>query len=180
MGAVIIFLGVTSFVSNKANQTLQRNMEKQKSELAKLQAEQNNLTQEKEKLKQEIKQQNKTIEEQKKKLEAKAKIKTRVAGATNVRPVQNGCEAYRGLISQYDWNVDQALTICQKESGGNTNALSRTADRGLFQVNQVHRAKVNGNLDALFIPATNVKIAYQIYSNAGRSWRPWMCCPFLW
>lgn len=50
----------------------------------------------------------------------------------------------------------------------NTNG---TIDRGLFQINSIHIARVDGNLAALFDPATNVRVAYAIYSEQG--WCPW-------
>jgi membrane-bound lytic murein transglycosylase MltF len=92
---------------------------------------------------------------------------TATTKATNV-------EQWRPLVSKYFGSkTDEALRIMACESGGNPNALSHTQDRGLFQINQCHRAKVGGNLNALFDPETNVRVAYQIYG--GVSWRPWVC-----
>lgn len=84
-----------------------------------------------------------------------------------------GCEAYRGLVAQYNWNVNIALAVMKAESGCNPGGPpSPTCDRGLMQVNCVHSAAVGGNLDALYDPATNMRVAYAIYTGAG-GWTPW-------
>jgi soluble lytic murein transglycosylase-like protein len=88
--------------------------------------------------------------------------------------IGGNCESYRSLVSQYAWNVETALRVMQAESGCNPNALSSTSDRGLMQINWVHSAKVGGNLDALYDPATNVAVAYQVYQGDG--WRAWSVC----
>lgn len=84
-----------------------------------------------------------------------------------------GCEQYRPLVSQYGWNVDQAMVVMSRESGCRTTAVSPTNDHGLFQVNATyHLAKVGGNLNALYDPATNIRIAYGIYAARG-NWSAW-------
>lgn len=40
-----------------------------------------------------------------------------------------------------------------------------------MQVNSVHADRVGGNLAALLDPVTNIKVAYEIYSEQG--WCPW-------
>lgn len=84
-----------------------------------------------------------------------------------------GCVHYQNLVAQYGWDTRTALAVMQAESGCNPGAISHTCDRGLFQVNCVHSAKVNGNLDALFDAETNVRVAYQIYQGCS-CWRPWV------
>lgn len=81
------------------------------------------------------------------------------------------CNNYEELFQQYDWDINIALAVCQAESGGDPNAYSSTHDRGLMQVNPVHRAKVGGNLNKLYDPVTNIEVAWQIYSDAG--WSAW-------
>lgn len=87
------------------------------------------------------------------------------------------CADYRGLVAQYAWNVDVAMAVMQAESGCNPirdNAgLNRdgSVDYGLFQVNSVHAAMVGGDLEKLRDPATNVRIAFAVYSGSG--WRAW-------
>ncbi len=92
------------------------------------------------------------------------------------KPISTNCADYSGLVSQYDWDVRTALAIMRAESGCDPNATNRanyngTVDRGLFQVNSIHSAKVNGNLDSLYNASTNVSVAYRIYLGSG--WRAW-------
>jgi hypothetical protein len=86
------------------------------------------------------------------------------------QPAQ-GCEAYRNEFAKYSWNVDMAIAICKAESNGNTNAISSTADRGLMQINYIHADMVGGNLNALYDPVTNIRVAASIYG--GRGWNAW-------
>lgn len=86
-----------------------------------------------------------------------------------------GCEAYKHLIAQYDWDLQVATAVMRAESGCNPTATNKanrngSVDRGLFQVNSVHKAKV-GNLDDLYDPATNIRIAYRVYLGSG--WKAW-------
>lgn len=97
------------------------------------------------------------------------------AGATSPSVVYGGggnCESYRGLVSQYSWNVNIALAVMQAESGCNPTASSPTCDHGLMQVNCVHRAAVGGDLSLLNDPATNIRVAYGVYAGAA-GWSPW-------
>ena len=93
-----------------------------------------------------------------------------VAEVAKPTPQLQGCDAYRNLISQYSWNVTTAVAICKAESGGDTNALSETCDRGLFQINCVHADMVT-SLDDLYNPTTNISVAWRIYSANG--WSAW-------
>lgn len=118
------------------------------------------------------------LQEQQQEIE---KLKQENARLTAIRASRNAvvarvglstnCNDYRSLVAQYDWNVSIAMAVMQAESGCNPSAHSPTADRGLMQINQVHAAKVGGNLNALFDPATNVRVAYQVYQGAG--WSAW-------
>lgn len=85
-----------------------------------------------------------------------------------------GCEAYRSLVSQYDWDVHIALAVMEAESSCRADATNSntngSVDRGLFQVNSVHSDMVP-SLGQLFDPATNVATAYRIYTGSG--WRAW-------
>lgn len=94
-----------------------------------------------------------------------------------VKPVaqKKGCEAYKHLIAQYDWDVSIATAVMRAESGCNPSATNKanrngSVDRGLFQVNSVHKAKVQ-SLDDLYDPATNVSVAYRIHQSTG--WQAW-------
>lgn len=69
-----------------------------------------------------------------------------------------------------------ALAVAKAESGLNTNAIHKnyngTTDFGIFQVNSIHSQKVNGNLNSLFDPETNIRIAKQIRDGSG--WGAWV------
>lgn len=83
------------------------------------------------------------------------------------------CEAYRGLVAQYNWNVDVALAVMRAESGCNPNAANLTDSHstctgsfGLFQI-----ACFDGQV---YDPAQNIAIAYRKYTASG--WQPWSVC----
>lgn len=94
---------------------------------------------------------------------------------TQIVQTENRCkfseaiERWRPLVSQYDWNVDEALLVISRESGGNEMAVSSTEDYGLFQLHQ----------NPIFDPAENIKAAYYEY-YLKRGWRPWYSVPELW
>ena len=71
--------------------------------------------------------------------------------------------------------VDNALTIMRLESGGNPGATHYNAngsvDYGLLQINSVHSAAVGGDLNALYDPATNIRVAATIWQSGG--WSQW-------
>lgn len=96
------------------------------------------------------------------KAQARAEVQTQVP---------QGCDAYTSTFSQYDWNVRTAIAICKAESSGRTDALSPTCDRGLMQINCIHADMVNGNLETLFNPTTNIQVANRVYLSQG--WRGW-------
>lgn len=85
------------------------------------------------------------------------------------------CSEWYSLVSQYDWNVEEALAIMRAESSCNPYSFNDTLnydgswDAGLFQVNSIH----GKDKDWLMIPENNVQEAYNIYLRAGRSWTPW-------
>ena len=84
-----------------------------------------------------------------------------------------GVEQWRGLVAQYPWDVTTVLRIMQCESGGDPTATGGP-NYGLMQVNAVHSARVGGNLSALYDPATNIRVAYDIYVDGG-GFGPWSC-----
>lgn len=109
---------------------------------------------------------------------AAERAKTQVAQATpQTRPQTSsggGCEQYRSLLSKYfpADQINNAMLTMQKESGCRSNAVSPTDDHGLMQINcRYHCSKVGGNVNALYDPETNIKLASQIY--AGRGWTAW-------
>ena len=83
------------------------------------------------------------------------------------------------LIQKYfpmtEWQ--NAKKIMMAESGGRYDALSKTGDRGLMQISPVHKGRVGGNLNALYSPEINMRVAYEIWSEQG--WAPWVCAKKL-
>lgn len=77
-----------------------------------------------------------------------------------------GVERWRGLVSQYDWPVDQALRIMACESGGDPGAVSYAGAVGLFQIHPYNPSN--------FDPETNVAAAYAKYRDGVRNGWPWM------
>ena len=87
-----------------------------------------------------------------------------------VRQASIGCEPYRSLIAQYDWDVDTMMRIMNAESGCNpTNHNYQDqhgvcqGSYGLMQIGCVH-----GHSQAyLENPANNIAAAYQIFKSQG-------------
>lgn len=89
--------------------------------------------------------------------------------------VSGNCESYRGIVAKYfpADQVSNALITMQKESSCRTDAVSPTDDHGLMQVNcRYHCSKVGGNVNALYDPETNIRLASAIYSDRG-NWSAW-------
>jgi hypothetical protein len=90
-----------------------------------------------------------------------------------------GCENYRNLIGQYNWNEDVALQVMRAESGCNPNAVGDNRviggiyapSCGLFQVRTL---KGRPSCDQLQNPTTNIEWAYRLYQASG--WKPWSVC----
>jgi soluble lytic murein transglycosylase-like protein len=85
-----------------------------------------------------------------------------------------GCEAYRPIVSKYDWDVNTALAIMRAESGCRADAYgvntNGSNDAGLMQINSVHVGSVIGNKER-FDAAANIAAAYKVYRGSG--WRAW-------
>lgn len=75
--------------------------------------------------------------------------------------------------------VDKAMRVAHCESRYIPNAVSRSGDYGLFQINRVTWEKtVKGwgyTWGQMFDPYINSRVALRIYRLAGNSWRPWSC-----
>lgn len=123
-----------------------------------------------------IDEQQQKLNEQAKQLQSKREATKKLAQAPKAPVAVSGggnCESYRSLLADYNWDVRTAMAVMRAESGCNSSAVSHTCDSGLMQINCVHRAKVGGNLELLKDPATNIRVAYAIYSGAG-GWSPWV------
>jgi len=90
----------------------------------------------------------------------------RLAAMQRVRSSAGGtCEQYRPLFSQYSWNIEIALAVCQAESGGDPNIVSATNDFGLMQLHNI----------PIKDPAQNIAYAYnEKYLKGG--WGHWSVC----
>ena len=74
-----------------------------------------------------------------------------------------------------DSEIATATAVALAESGGRTDAQNRntngSTDYGVWQINTVHGALLN-NGDK-FNPADNARMAFTVWSQAGRKWTPW-------
>lgn len=123
--------------------------------------------------------QQKQIDDLKSQLQSKAAAKAKIAQAQSAaaavaRAVPGNCEAYRGLVAQYNWNVDTALAVMNAESTCNATADNPhdghptcLGSRGLFGIG----CDSTGNYAGMFDPAANIAQAYALYSHRG--WQPW-------
>jgi len=88
-------------------------------------------------------------------------------------------------VKQFDWDVKMAFAICMAEAKKtpdqpygvtrwNNAGLNGdgSVDYGLMQINSIHADMVGGNLDLLYDPEVNIKIAYSL-SKGGTDWTPW-------
>ncbi len=84
-------------------------------------------------------------------------------------------------INKYDWNFKQVIAIAKCESNFDTDVISKTGDVGFLQINlAAHWDKIPGETmddKVLWLQdfKNNVKIAYDIYHEAGDKFNPWVC-----
>ena len=91
-------------------------------------------------------------------------------GATAVRLTGRGRPD--ALISAYPWPYAEALAVARCENRElDPSIISDSGDYGIFQINEVHAARVAGDLSRLLIAEVNVRVAYEIWSKEG--WVPW-------
>lgn len=97
-----------------------------------------------------------------------------------VKPVE-GVEQWRPLVAKYfpSNQINNFLMIMKCESNGRPDAVGHnrngSTDRGLGQVNSIHSDRVNGDLDSLLDPETNIRISAEIFHDNGDSFSPWTC-----
>lgn len=183
--ALVVALPLATVLQNRDNKLKVERSNSQQLQLkidsVEKQLEQKNLEQEK------IEQENEKLKAD---LQAKAELKRveaeKIAQAERARQASvavsaggasysggGNCESYRGLVSQYGWNVNVALAVMKAESGCNPQAVNRTDNHGvcmgsfgLFQIS-CHGGQI-------FDPAQNVAAAWSKYS--ARGWQPWGVC----
>lgn len=73
-----------------------------------------------------------------------------------------GCDQWRGLVSQYGWDVNVMLAIMQAESGCNPGSVSGIDNDGLrdYGLFQIHG-------EAIMDPAQNIARAYGKFTSQG-------------
>ena len=94
------------------------------------------------------------------------------AARTTLPPRRVGSVHAAALISGYPWPQEQAIAVARCENRElDPSIISDTGDYGIFQINEVHAARVAGDLSRLLIAEVNVRVAYEIWSEEG--WVPW-------
>ena len=72
--------------------------------------------------------------------------------------------------------IPMAVAVALAESGGRPDATNKnrngSTDYGLWQINSIHGGLLREGSWAN--PADNAKMAYKVWSQAGKSWRPWV------
>lgn len=87
-----------------------------------------------------------------------------------------GCETYRHMVAQYDWNVDTMMYAMQKESGCNPNAVGDNyVIAGVYAPScgllQIRTLQGRPDCESLKNPTTNIEWAYKIWQSQGyRAW----------
>ncbi len=98
-----------------------------------------------------------------------------VKAVARVAPVKQAPVSgnYDALFQKYfgaNWKMARA--ICTAESGLNPNAVSRTNDHGLCQVNWPSHYNKVSKLSDLYDPEINLQVSARISGN-GINWNPW-------
>lgn len=159
------------------NQQLQLKIDSVEKQLEKKNLEQEQIKQENEKLKADLqaKAELKRKQEIAKAEEAERTRKASVALSAGGATYSGGgnCEAYRGIVAQYSWNVNVAMAVMKAESGCNPQAVNKTDNHGVC-MGSFGLFQISCHSGAVYDPAENVKIAWAKYS--ARGWQPWGVC----
>lgn len=165
----------------KQNKNLELNIQKKDSDYKKLKiqsdeqkkkddAEKQKLQEENEKLQKDLQAKAERKAEEKRLAAAAEKAAASVSVASAPAQSGGGCDAYRGMLAQYDWNVDTMARIMNAESGCNPtnhnygdNHGSCLGSYGLMQVGCVH----GYSAAYLSSPANNIAAAYKIFKSQG-------------
>jgi len=117
-------------------------------------------------------------EKQRQEQEKLANVAVRASGTQTAQasPASSGCESYRNLIAQYDWNVETMMRAMRLESGCNPNAVGdQYVIGGVYAPScgllQVRTLPGRPSCDQLKDPAFNIATAYNIWKGQGyRAW----------
>ena len=73
-----------------------------------------------------------------------------------------GCEAYKSLLSRYDWDAQVMAAVMQAESSCNPNAVNPVNYDGVgdYGLMQLHGQEI-------YDPATNIAHAYSLWTTQG-------------
>jgi len=87
-----------------------------------------------------------------------------------------GCELYRPIVAQYDWNVTVAMNVMAAESGCNPMRDNMTdrhyaANGTLICVGSFGLFQISCHSGRIYDPAANIAAAWAKYK--GRGWQPW-------
>lgn len=161
-------------VERSHSQQLQLQIKSVEKQLEQKNAEQEKIKQENEKLKADLQ----AKAELKRKQEIAAAERARQAsvavsaGGASYRGAGN-CEAYRGLVAQYSWNVTVAMAVMQAESSCNPQAHNTTDNHGVC-MGSFGLFQISCHSGSVYDPAQNIAIAWQKYQ--ARGWQPWGVC----
>ncbi len=192
--ALLVAIPVSSALANKEN-TIKIERSQKKELQLKIEKEQESKTQIEQKLEQELKSKEQIQQENEKlkaDLQAKAErieaekialAKKKAEQAQAIKPAvsaggatyagSGNCEAFRSLVSQYNWNVNTAMAVMKAESGCNTMARNTTDNHGVC-MGSYGLFQISCHSGAVYDPAQNIAIAYQKYQ--ARGWQPWGVC----
>lgn len=192
VAAVIISVPTATAFQNRTNQIeaerqqnsrLQLDIKKKNSELEKFKIQTEEQRKKDEAEKQKLREQNEQLQ---KDLQAKRERKAeeaRLAAAQASKPAAvqpkpqtsyvatgGGCDSYRGMVAQYDWDVNTMMRIMNAESSCIPTKHNHADNHrvclgsyGLFQVGCVH----GYSMAHLESPANNIAAAYKIFKSQG-------------
>lgn len=157
------------------SQQLQLKIDSVEKQLEQKNLEQEQIKQENEKLKADLqaKAELKRIEAEKVAAERARQASVAVSAGGATYRGSGDCEAYRGIVAQYSWNVNVAMAVMRAESSCNPQAHNTTDNHGVC-MGSFGLFQISCHSGAVYDPAQNVAIAWQKYSSRG--WQPWGVC----
>ncbi len=89
---------------------------------------------------------------------------------------RSGGSVHDAIRRYFPEQYEKAVRVADCESNLDPNAVSPTNDHGLFQINYIHRSRVNSmgySWSQIYDPYVNSKVARALYNESG--WQPWAC-----